>query len=75
MTLEGLFSQIDQLTPNELERLWAYLDQKRRERRLEAFDEAVAALQEGLTPEQVEEIKQAMAEDYIEPVDVDQWRD
>ena len=75
MTLEELLTAVNQLSEEELQQLQAHIGKRQREARLRAFDEAVAALQEGLTPERIEEIKAAMNEEYVESVDVEQWRD
>lgn len=75
MSLDELKSQIDALDQTEFETLLEYMQNQRREARLKTFDEAVDALQAGLTREEIEEIKQALNVEYVEPVDVDQWRD
>lgn len=63
MTLEQLFQAVDHLSYEELRELHEYVERRRREAteaRVKAFDEAVAALQEGLSEEEIEEIVAAI---------------
>jgi hypothetical protein len=75
MTLDELFSAINHLNDEEFKALQDYIEQKRRENWAKAFDEAVQALHEGLSKEEVEEIVRAINTEYIEPVNEEQWRD
>lgn len=78
MSLEQLLHQIDQLTGDELRQLQEHIERRRREaaeERVRAFDEVVAALREGLTEQEIEEIIAAINAEYIEPFDDSQWRD
>jgi len=75
MALANLLKEVDRLSQEELQQLQEHIARRRRMARLKAFDEAIAALREGLTEEQIDEIEQAMNAEYIEPVDLDEWRD
>jgi len=75
MTLANLLKEVDRLSEKELQQLQEHINRRRRTARLKAFDEAVAALREGLTEKQIEEMEQAMNAEYAEPVDLDEWRD
>ena len=66
MTLEELLTAVSRLSEEELKQLQSHIGKRQREARLRALDEAVAALQEGFTPERVEQIKAAMNEEYGE---------
>jgi hypothetical protein len=83
MSLQEAIKVVEQLSPEELRQLRAYLDEREanthieldlspaeRARRLnEAFDQ----LREGLTEEELEEMSAAMNEEYIEPWDENEW--
>ncbi len=78
MTLDELFHQINQLGDDELRQLQEHIEQRRREAaeaRARAFAEAVEALREGLTEEQIAEIVEAMNYEHVEPYDEDEWRE
>ncbi len=75
MSFDELLREIDRLDHDAIKQLQDYLTKKLRAERLKKFDQAVVALQEDLTPAEVEAIKQAMNQDYIEPVDVETWQD
>jgi hypothetical protein len=75
MTLEQLIKEVDRLDDQQFKRLLEHIEQRRRQVWGRAFDEVVAALREGLTPEQVDEMVQAMHAEYIKPVDDSKWQD
>jgi hypothetical protein len=75
MTLDELLQEIDRLDDEALKQLQDYLTKKQQAERLKKFDQAVAALQADLTRKDVEAIKQAMSQDYVEPMDVEAWQD
>jgi hypothetical protein len=84
MTLSDLYPMIDELTTDELDALRDYVEQEHERRRLSVYtpqerirriQEAFSALREGLTPEQLASITQAMNEESIEPFDESEWRD
>lgn len=78
MTLANLLKEVDRLSEEELQKLQAYIDRRRRETakaRADALMEAIDKLREGLTEEQIEEMEQAMNAEYAESVDLDEWRD
>lgn len=84
MMLNDLFHVIDDLSSEDLDRLSDYIEQQRERRRLaqytpeqriQAIKEAFAELREGLTPEELEEITEAMNSEYIEPFDEAEWKD
>jgi uncharacterized alpha-E superfamily protein len=84
MTLQDAIKVVDELSPDELQELRAYIDQREREsaiqslspeERIKRLDIAARAIREGFTEEEWAEIEQAMNEEYIEPVDEDVWKD
>jgi len=85
MNLQEVMKAIDHFSPEELHELRAYLDRHEAqnlppcalspEERARRLDEAFAQLREGLTPEQLDEMTNAMNEEYIEPWDESEWQD
>ena len=72
MTLDQMLEVINQLSDDDLRTLRDAIDRRQREvikARVEAFDEAVAALREGLTQEEIDDIVWAMNVEYVEPPD------
>lgn len=85
MSLKEIQSAIDPLSLEELKQLRVYLDQREAdlrpgrgetpEERLRLFDEAMAEIRERLTQTQLDQLTADMNSEYIEDVDVDEWRD
>lgn len=85
MTLQEVIKAVDRLTPDEVRQLLLYLEQREieimteqppsPEDRARRLNEAFAQLRKGLTPRQIDEIVEAMNEEYIEPWDESQWTD
>jgi hypothetical protein len=75
MTLQEVFALIDSLSDDEVQAIREYIEQRNLEKWLNAFNEAVEALQEGLTEEEVSEIVSAITTETIHPVDDNSWRD
>ncbi len=86
MTLHDVKKAVDKLSSDERRELREYLDQRESmeqpgsqlspEERIRRLDVAARALREGLTQEQLDEISEAMNEEYIEPLDdEDVWKD
>jgi|GEM_PF-1131317 len=85
MTLKDIQTAIDALSFEEIKQLRAYLDQreadlrpgqgKTPQERLRLFDEAMAEIRAGLTQTELDQLTMDMNSEYIEDVDVDEWRD
>ena len=75
MTLAELLAEIEKLNDRDFQRLQEFVEERRRQQVVRDFDAAIAALQEGLSEEEVASIKQALNQDYIEEPDTDQWRE
>lgn len=89
MTLQELMRAIDHLSRPELDQLRQYIDQREKEQerqihpargdtpqeRVRRLDAAAAAIREGLTQEELDEMTAAMNAEYIEPFDEDVWKD
>lgn len=84
MTLAEIFRLVDQLSPEERRQVRAYIDEREQEtsvgtltpeerwRRLEA---GFAALREGMTQDELDELTEAMNAEYIEAWDESEWRE
>lgn len=79
MTLDQIIKEIDRMDEADIERLLIHIEQRRGRDMgddwTQAFDQAVDALREGLTREEIDAMVQAMNAEYIKPADEDQWRD
>jgi hypothetical protein len=75
MTLQDVKNAVDQLNRDQLDELLAHIEKRRKEEWKQAFNAAVDEIREGLTDAQIKEMVDAMNQDYIEDVDLDQWRD
>ncbi len=75
MTLDQVIREVDRLDKEEFRLLVEHIEQRQKQEWAQAFDEAVEALQEGLTEEEVNEMLRAMNAEYIKPMDDAQWRD
>lgn len=85
MTLQEIQTAIDTLSYDEIQQLQDYLMQRKTDlrpgrgrtsqERIRLLHESAAALREGWTQEQLDEMTAAINEDYIEDVDLDIWRD
>jgi hypothetical protein len=78
MTLEQIYQAIDQLTPEELGQVLAYVEQRRREvadSRANTLMQAFDSLREGLTEKQLSDIEQSINFKYIKPTDESSWKD
>ncbi len=75
MTLDQVIREVDRLDKEEFRLLVEHVEQRQKQEWTQAFDEAVEALREGLTEEEVSEMVQAMNAEYIKPMDDEQWRD
>ncbi len=83
MNLQEVKAAIDQLSPEELDEIREYLKTREAENSVTAglspqerarrLDEAFTQLRAGLTPEQIDEITEAMNVEYIEPWDESEW--
>lgn len=60
MTLDQVMREVDRLDKEDFRRLVEHIEQRQKQQWEQAFDEAVEALQEGLTKEEVNEMVQAM---------------
>ncbi len=69
MTLQEVFALIDTFSDDEVRAIREYIEQRNLEKWLSAFNQAVEALQEGLTEEEVSEIVSAINTETIHPVD------
>jgi hypothetical protein len=77
MTLNELIQAIETLTPEELQQLRARIEQRQREfvsGSANSLDRALAALRDGLTDEQIDQIEWAMNVEVIEPPDETAWQ-
>ncbi len=75
MTLDQVIREVDRLDKEEFKLLIDHIEQRQKREWAQAFDEAVEALREGLTDDEVSELVQAMNAETIKPTDDDQWRD
>jgi hypothetical protein len=85
MTLQELYQTVNQLSPEERTQLRAYLEQEDAqdlpahtlspEERARKLDAAFNQLREGLTPEEIKEMTEAMNSEYIESWDESEWTD
>jgi uncharacterized protein YeeX (DUF496 family) len=85
MTFQDVIKAVDALSPEELRQLRAYIDQREGidrpvhslspEERIRRMKTAAAAIREGMTKEQLDEMIEDMNAEYIEPVDEDIWKD
>jgi DNA-binding ferritin-like protein len=89
MTLQDLMQAIDYLSKQELHQLRQYIDEREKEQekqthpargatpqeRVRRLQAAAAAIREGLTREELDEMTAAMNAEYIEPFDEDVWKD
>jgi hypothetical protein len=84
MTLKEMIEAVDSLTPSERRELRAYLEHQEGqqnqsalsiEERLNRLNAGFAAIVEGMTPEQIDEMVEAMNAEYIEPWDETEWQD
>lgn len=82
--LDNLYQVIDDLSTDDLDALSEYIEQQREQRRLAQYtaeeriqkiEAAFAELREGLTPEELDEITEAMNSEMIGPFDESEWRD
>jgi len=84
MILDNLYQVIDDLSTDDLDALSEYIEQQREQRRLAQYtveeriqkiEAAFAELREGLTPDELNEITEAMNSEVVEPFDESEWRD
>ncbi len=75
MTLDQVIREVDHLDKEDFRLLVEHIEQRQKQEWVQAFDDAVEALQEGLTEKDVSEMVQAMNAEYIKPMDDAQWRD
>jgi uncharacterized protein YeeX (DUF496 family) len=75
MTLQELFNALDSLTDEDIEAVREYLEKRDQEKWVREFDEAVQALQEGLTQDEAREIIAAINTEYIEASDDELWQE
>jgi uncharacterized protein YeeX (DUF496 family) len=85
LTLQDMKKAIDQLSPEERRELREYLDQREStehairtltaEERIQQMDSAVKAIREGMTQAELNVMIDDMNAEYIEPVDLDEWKD
>lgn len=84
MILDNLYQVIDDLSTDDLDALSEYIEQQREQRRLAQYtveeriqkiEAAFAELREGLTPDELNEITEAMNSEVVEPFDKSEWRD
>lgn len=84
MMLDNLYQVIDDLSTDDLDALSEYIEQQREQRRLAQYtveeriqkiEAAFAELREGLTPDELNEITEAMNSEVVEPFDESEWRD
>ena len=81
MTLQEVKKAVDQLLPEELRELRAYLDQQATKHtqlqdgtmNVDTLLQAARAIRDELGEVNFDEMLDAMNEDYIEPVDDDGW--
>lgn len=84
MTLSEILKAVDALTLDERRQLRDYLDRHESEslrrshfspeQRIQMLEEASAAIREGLTQDELEQMIAAMNEEYIEPWDESEWK-
>jgi uncharacterized protein YeeX (DUF496 family) len=84
MTVKEMIARLDELTPDEIAELQGEIERRRnaaREHsispaeRVRRLDDAFDRLRDGLTDEEIDEITNAMNEEYIEPWDETEWQD
>ncbi|MCU0496033.1 MAG: hypothetical protein MUF87_01635 [Anaerolineae bacterium] len=84
MMLDNLYQVIDDLSTDDLDALSEYIEQQREQRRLAQYtieeriqkiEAAFAELWEELTPDELNEITEAMNSELVEPFDESEWRD
>jgi DNA-binding protein H-NS len=84
MMLDNLYQVIDDLSTDDLDTLSEYIERQREQRRLAQYtaeeriqkiEAAFAELREGLTPEELDEITEAMNREVVGPFDESEWRD
>ena len=75
MTLEQIFNEVDRLNAQEFMRLLEHVEERRKRDWARDFDEAVEALREGLSEDEINEMVQAMNGEYVKPSDDTQWQD
>lgn len=82
MTLREILQALDELTSKELHELREELDQRAGQAELhagtmdvDALLNALDALTDGLTKDDISTMIAAMNDEYIEPTDDNQWRD
>ena len=85
MTLGDIMQAVENFSYEELRDLREYIEQRERQvhpargatpqERIQRMRNAAAAIREGMTQEELDEMFAAMNEEYIEPVDDDIWKD
>lgn len=81
MTLQELKTAISELSTEDLRILESYIHDRRKlletakPLNVEALEQAIEAMREGLTEEDLDEIEWAMNVEYIEPLDESEWQD
>lgn len=85
MTLTEIMQAIDELSPDELHRLQAYIQQREWQthpnrgqtpaERVRRLEEAAAQIREGLTHAELHAMTTAMNAEYVEPFVDDIWKD
>jgi hypothetical protein len=78
MTLAEIKHEIDELSPEEIELLYVYLEERRElspETRIRMIEEAVAGIREGMTQQELDEMFAAMNEERVKLVDESIWQE
>jgi hypothetical protein len=84
MTLQDILREIHHLSAEERRHLREYIDELEQdtrgmyespEERIRQMDAAVAAIREGMTQAQIDDMIEAMNAETVEPFDEDTWKD
>ena len=77
MTLAELMKAVDELSREEFDSFYDYVERRREvlaEERIRMIEKAVAEIREGLTQEELDEMIAAMNAEYVEVADETEWQ-
>jgi len=77
-TLDELLKVVDTLSPEELSELQNYVQQRQQSTTTDkatALKAAIAALRNGLSEQDLDEIEWAMNAEFVKPLDKSEWQE
>lgn len=75
MTLKEIYRAVDELPADDLDALRDYIEQRKRQTDIQRLRSGLAALREGLTENEIQQIEQAMNAKIIPEVDLSEWKE